>query len=107
VAWGVALDWGALTPELGLELARFEADGEDEDEDEDAVDPEGWCVVAVLRVEGVDGVVADAARVAVPIPNDAPRAPTIPSPASPAWSRLLRWRGFMSSTVRPVPVPDL
>jgi len=30
-----------------------------------------------------------------PIPNDAPSAPTIPRPASPAWSLLLRWREVM------------
>jgi hypothetical protein len=44
--------------------------------------------------ERVD-VSSAADRVAIPIPIDAPRAPAIPRPASPAWSLLLRWRGVM------------
>ncbi len=45
--------------------------------------------------------------VALAMPREAPRAPTMPSPANPAWSRLLRWRGVMSSTLCGVPVPNL
>jgi hypothetical protein len=37
----------------------------------------------------------DEVCVAEAMPNDAPRAPTIPRPASPAWSLLLRWREVM------------
>ena len=50
------------------------------------------------------GVLDDAVpvRLAWPMPNDAPSAPTIPRPASPAWSLLLRWRGVMPRRCGPI-----
>jgi hypothetical protein len=91
------LAWGAVTPDL-----------------DPWVDP--WvkpCVEPWVRVWwevvpwAVEPGAAEAVRVAIPMPNDAPRAPTMPSPARPAWSRLLRWCVAMSSTLPRDPVPDL
>jgi hypothetical protein len=61
---------------------------------EEELDDDGWVAVAPEPVEVPPPDEAEV-WVAVPIPNDAPRAPTIPRPASPAWRRLLRWSGVM------------
>jgi hypothetical protein len=73
--------------------------------DVELVDAERWCEPVVVAPVPAAWPLPE--WVDRPMPNEAPRAPTIPRPARPAWSLLLRWRGVMPTTVRTVPVPNL
>jgi hypothetical protein len=81
-----------------------ESSPESSEERDDVV---AWWREPEDAVPGSDAVDLAPVCVAEPIANEAPSAPTIPSPARPAWSLLLRWRGVMSSTLCGVPVPNL
>lgn len=96
MAWGV-LDWLADTPELDRpELLPELSPVRDEECLVELLVPADELSDVELDELDVDGLVVDPALLAWPMPKEAPSAPTIPSPASPAWSRLLRWRGVMS-----------
>lgn len=94
---------GAVTVERdGLELGERGACSRDEPDElgvlessSDEPDPPAEPLAAPLAEP-----LAEPVWVAAPMPNEAPRAPTIPRPARPVWSRLLRWRGVMT---RPCP----
>lgn len=96
----------------GAETLEPEEDDLWEARCEDVLSPEESCEPDELDEpdEDVPDVVVvppEDVWVAAPMPIDAPRAPTIPRPARPAWSPLLRWGGVMSSTVHAEPVPTL
>ena len=100
---------GAVTPDCERELVEPEREerwawwpGVPEDPPDDAGEPS-----SVPEPPVVADPVVEPVWVAEAMPNEAPRAPTIPRPARPAWRRLLRWRGVMSSTLRRFPVANL